>query len=46
GKKFWIESSGQRKGKYGRFVVNVLMPTGDYLGDLLVKAGHAVKKEY
>jgi len=46
GKKFWIESSGKRPGKYGRFIVNVLMPSGEYLGDLLVKAGHAVKKEY
>ena len=46
GKKFWIETSGQRKGKYGRFVVNVLMPSGDYLDALLLKAGHAVKKEY
>ena len=46
GKKFYIETSGKRPGKYGRFVVNVLMPSGEYLGDLLLKAGHAVKKEY
>ena len=46
GKKFYIETSGKRPGKYGRFVVNVLMPSGDYLDALLLKAGHAVKKEY
>jgi len=46
GKKFYIETDGARPGKYGRFVVNVLMPSGDYLDALLLKAGHAVKKEY
>ena len=46
GNKFYIETSGKRPGKYGRFVVNVLMPSGDYLDALLLKAGHAVKKEY
>lgn len=46
GNKFYIETSGKRPGKYGRFVVNVLMPSGDYLDVLLLKAGHAVKKEY
>ncbi len=46
GSKFYIETSGARPGKYGRFVVNVLMPSGDYLDALLLKAGHAVKKEY
>lgn len=46
GKRFWIESAGKRPGKYGRFIVDVLLPSGDYLGVLLVKAGHAVKKEY
>lgn len=46
GNKFWIETTGNRKGKYGRFIVDVLLPSGDYLGELLVKAGHAVKKEY
>lgn len=46
GKKFWIETTGNRKGKYGRFIVDVLLPSGDYLGELLVKAGHAVRKEY
>ena len=46
GKKFYIETAGKRPGKYGRFVVKVLMPSGDYLDALLLKAGHAVKKEY
>lgn len=46
GDKFWIETAGKRPGKYGRFIVNVLMPSGEYLDALLLKAGHAVKKEY
>lgn len=46
GNKFYIETSGKRPGKYGRFVVNVLMPSGEYLDQLLLKAGHAVKQEY
>ncbi|MCK4268625.1 MAG: thermonuclease family protein [Actinomycetia bacterium] len=46
GPKFWIETDGKRPGKYGRFVVNVLLASGDYLDALLLKAGHAVKKEY
>jgi len=46
GKNFWIETDGKRPGKYGRFIVNVLLKSGDYLDALLLKAGHAVKKEY
>lgn len=46
GENFWIETDGKRPGKYGRFIVNVLLKSGEYLGDLLVKAGHAVEKEY
>ena len=46
GPKFYIETAGKRPGKYGRYVVNVLLASGEYLDALLLKAGHAVKKEY
>jgi len=46
GPKFYIETAGKRPGKYGRYVVNVLLASGEYLDVLLLKAGHAVKKEY
>lgn len=46
GPRFWIETDGKRPGKYGRFVVNVLLKSGEYLDALLIAAGHAVKKEY
>ncbi len=46
GPKFYIETDGKRPGKYGRFIVNVLLGSGEYLDALLLKAGHAVKKEY
>lgn len=46
GPMFWIETDGKRPGKYGRFVVNVLLKSGEYLDALLIAAGHAVKKEY
>jgi len=46
GKSFHIESDGPQREKYGRFLVNVLMPDGNWLDQVLVKTGHAVKKAY
>jgi len=36
-----VVSSDGKKGKYGRFIVDVQLSTGEQLGELLLKEGHA-----
>lgn len=45
GPEFWIETTKDRPGKYGRYIVNVLLKNGHWLDALLLKAGLAVERE-
>lgn len=45
GPEFWIESGKERPGKYGRYIVNVLLKDGHWLDALLLKAGLAKQRE-
>jgi len=45
GPEFWIETAKERPGKYGRFIVNVLLKNGHWLDALLLKAGLAEERE-
>jgi micrococcal nuclease len=45
GPRFWIETAKERPGKYGRYIVNVLLANGHWLDALLLKAGLAKERE-
>jgi len=45
GPEFWIETAKERPGKYGRYIVNVLMKNGHWLDALLIKARLATVRE-
>lgn len=46
GPNFWIEASTERPGKYGRYIVNVLLKNGTWLDQVLLKNGHVIRKDY
>lgn len=45
GPEFWIETTKERPGKYGRYIVNVLLKNGHWLDALLLKAKLATPRE-
>jgi len=45
GPEFWIETAKERPGKYGRYIVNVLLKNGHWLDALLLKAKLATPRE-
>ena len=45
GPEFWVEMAKERPGKYGRYIVNVLLKNGHWLDALLLKAGLAVERD-
>jgi len=44
--KFVIRSHKHAKGKYGRYLIEVILPDGRNLNEMLVENGYAIKKEY
>lgn len=43
---FRIQSEKDEKGKYGRYLIRIYLPSGTCLNDLLIQSGHAIAKTY
>jgi len=46
GEWFTIRTYKDRRGKYGRYLCEIILDDGTNINNLLVKTGHAVAKDY